>query len=906
VFKRPLALLGLTLVASLLPGTAEGLYAPHDGVVSANPADQTPNILDGKVTAILPVGDRIVVGGTFTRVQEVGPGKPVLDRRGLFAFSASTGAVDPNFAPSFGVDPDPAVDKAVEALAPSPDGAIFVAGSATYVGGNTDKVVKLNAATGALAPGFRVAVAAAVKDIAVNGNRLFLAGIFDQVNQQSRGGLAAVDAGTGVLDGGLNVPFTVPRKGVQPRVETIAVSPDGATLVAAGNFMVAGGQPRPQIAMLNVAARPAVVENWHTARYDDTAAPCSEPTFDSFMRDIDMAPDGSYFAVVTTGGYARNGLCDTAARWDTGARGANLEPRWWDRSGGDSYTAVVATGSAVYVGGHLRWLNNNRPNGTYEDATPGPGAVPREGIAALDPLSGLPLTWNPGRVRGEGVWAFASTPTGLWVGSDTDLIGGEVHGKISFFPLAGGAGNPMVGTAATSGDLYAISPNGALSRRSFDGKVVANGASLAGGSDWARVRGAFAVGDKLWTGLDDGTLAVRTISPAGISAPSTVPLYDTPASQFPVTRLTGMFYDNGRLYHTVTGDSRLFYRWFAPESGVVGYEVFVAAEGAGIDFRGVRGMTLVNHELAYAKAGTLRTMDWNGTTPVPGTEAVVANSAGFDWTSLGLFMLDGQFAPPALPGNPAPIAGPGYWMVGSDGNVYSHGGAGDFGDLAGTRLNKPIVALAPTPTGRGYWLTGTDGGIFAFGDATFLGSTGSIKLNKPIVAMAATPTGKGYWLTATDGGIFAFGDAGFYGSTGSMKLNKPILGMAPTPTGKGYWLVASDGGIFAFGDAEFFGSTGSITLNKPIVGMASSPSGAGYWLTASDGGIFAFGDAEFFGSTGSITLNKPIVGMAPARAGTGYWLVASDGGIFSFGDAPFLGSSAGHATAPIIGFQASR
>ena len=64
-------------------------------------------------------------------------------------------------------------------------------------------------------------------------------------------------------------------------------------------------------------------------------------------------------------------------------------------------------------------------------------------------------------------------------------------------------------------------------------------------------------------------------------------------------------------------------------------------------------------------------------------------------------------------------------------------------------------------------------------DAPFLGSTGSIKLNKPIVGIAPTPTGVGYWLVATDGGIFAFGDAPFFGSTGSITLNRPIVGMAP-------------------------------------------------------------------------------------------------------------------------------
>ena len=213
-----------------------------------------------------------------------------------------------------------------------------------------------------------------------------------------------------------------------------------------------------------------------------------------------------------------------------------------------------------------------------------------------------------------------------------------------------------------------------------------------------------------------------------------------------------------------------------------------------------------------------------------------------------------------------------------------------LGSMGGEVLNRPIVAMAPTPEGGGYWLVASDGGIFSFGDARFFGSTGGIRLNEPIVGMAPTPDGGGYWLVASDGGIFSFGDARFSGSTGDIHLNEPIVGMASTPDGDGYWLVASDGGIFSFGDARFSGSTGDIHLNEPIVGMASTPDGDGYWLVASDGGIFSFGDARFFGSTGGIHLNEPIVGMASTPDGDGYWLVASDGGIFSFGNSAFDGS----------------
>jgi hypothetical protein len=84
---------------------------------------------------------------------------------------------------------------------------------------------------------------------------------------------------------------------------------------------------------------------------------------------------------------------------------------------------------------------------------------------------------------------------------------------------------------------------------------------------------------------------------------------------------------------------------------------------------------------------------------------------------------------------------------------------------------------------RGYWLVASDGGIFSFGDAAFYGSMGGAHLNQPIVGMASTADGGGYWLVASDGGIFSFGDAAFHGSMGGAHLNQPIVGMASTPTG---------------------------------------------------------------------------------------------------------------------------
>jgi hypothetical protein len=54
-------------------------------------------------------------------------------------------------------------------------------------------------------------------------------------------------------------------------------------------------------------------------------------------------------------------------------------------------------------------------------------------------------------------------------------------------------------------------------------------------------------------------------------------------------------------------------------------------------------------------------------------------------------------------------------------------------------LNEPIVGMAATPDGKCYWLVASDGGIFTFGDAKFSGSEGGVPLHRPIVGAVGAP-----------------------------------------------------------------------------------------------------------------------------------------------------------------------
>jgi hypothetical protein len=264
-------------------------------------------------------------------------------------------------------------------------------------------------------------------------------------------------------------------------------------------------------------------------------------------------------------------------------------------------------------------------------------------------------------------------------------------------------------------------------------------------------------------------------------------------------------------------------------------------------------------------------------------------------------------APAASPACPNPhTPDPGYWQVGSDGGIFSFGGAQFYGSTGSMHLNEPVVAMAATPDGNGYWLVASDGGVFAYGDAQFYGSTGSITLNKPIIGLIPSLDGGGYWLIASDGGVFAYGDAKFYGSTGGDNLAYPVTAAARSFLGGGYWIVDANGEVFNFGDAPNEGQPAGAPGGYRITGMAATQSSNGYWLASANGNVAQFGNAAPYGSMVGTALDAPVVGMAANSNGSGYWLQGEDGGIFTFGNAEFYGSMGGRdLNAPMVGIAAT-
>jgi hypothetical protein len=151
-----------------------------------------------------------------------------------------------------------------------------------------------------------------------------------------------------------------------------------------------------------------------------------------------------------------------------------------------------------------------------------------------------------------GVFALVATAQGLWIGSDTERIGRyERHARIAFMPLAGGSPVPESRVGTLPGDLFRLGLDGAITAAPSTAPPPPRRPSpVATGVDWSAVRGAFLVSGRLYTGQADGTLTVRTFDGTTAGPATSIALNGLTSTQFPVSRITGMFFWNGRAAST--------------------------------------------------------------------------------------------------------------------------------------------------------------------------------------------------------------------------------------------------------------------------------------------------------------------------------------------------------------------
>jgi hypothetical protein len=398
--------------ASLIPAAG----TPH--LVHSTAADKYMDV----IRQVVQCGDTMYAVGSFS---QVGVGKTATyPRSNIFSFRASPPYTLSSWAPQVnGVVNTIAFDNGNCADA-------YIGGKFTAVGTTTaNNIAEVDTTTGDVVAKFTHNSAGQVETIADANGHLLTGGMFPSINgSKTAPYFASLNPVTGRNDGYLNLGISgtyvytdaTGRHSAKTttHVYNQQISTDGTKDLIEGVFTTVGGQPRRQVAVVDLGPTAATVDAWHADLLDQNCATV-EPYY---AKAAAWSPDDQTIYVATTGykpatgqGFStrdrRAGPCDAAIAFPA-TQGEVTAPLWTNYTGCDSLYAVAADTSTAYFAGHERWASN--PNGCDNL---GPGGVAAPGMIGLSPTDGS-VTYNPTRSRGHGADDMEVTPVGLWIASD--------------------------------------------------------------------------------------------------------------------------------------------------------------------------------------------------------------------------------------------------------------------------------------------------------------------------------------------------------------------------------------------------------------------------------------------------------------------------------------------------------
>ncbi len=403
--------------------------------VGVVPAANTPWLLKSTpsqyVRQIAQCGDTMYAVGT---ISAVGQGSSTYTRGNALSFSATTGEVTAW---------DPQANGTIDTVELSPDcSTAYLGGNFTALGNEpANHIAAVDTTTGALKPEFAHAANSDVNMILYFRDMLLVGGSFLKINGVSRTKLASLDPITGEVTPYADVYIAGAQRNTYTRIYRMQPSHAGTRLLVEGAFTAIAGQPRRQVAMLNLGESSVSLNPWYPTELDRH---CSL-TVGWYARSAAWSADDSKVYVATTGHKPRKGdgslrsgpragPCDAAIAFPSSPK--KVKHAWINYTGCDSLYAIAADEDHVYVTGHERWASN-----AFACEKFGEGAVSRPGIASLEAATGEVTDWNPTRSLGFGGDYLLVTDAGLWIGSDNfrdgnaQMCGGQTnHGGICFLP----------------------------------------------------------------------------------------------------------------------------------------------------------------------------------------------------------------------------------------------------------------------------------------------------------------------------------------------------------------------------------------------------------------------------------------------------------------------------------------
>jgi hypothetical protein len=322
-----------------------------------------------------------------------------------------------------------------------------------------------------------------VQAVAVAGGRIYIAGTFTQLRSPdgsqtvTRNRIAALDAQTGMVD-----PIFNPN--ADNTVSALAVSADGSTVYAGGQFATIGGASRRRLAALD-ATTGAALPAWK--------ADVNGTTVEALATAASLVYVGGNFSGV--GGAPRSHLA--AVDQSSGAVDDT-----WKPSASTRVRALTVNGGTVFAGGDFTRV----------------GGKPTSKLAGLDASSGALSATFKASARVYGL--------------TTDANGSRVNAAI------GGAGGACASFSAGGGDpLWSIPTNGNVrSVALLNGLVYCGGHFGDTSSFGGQTRFKLAAADPATGAVT--AFAPRVNSARGVLAVTSTPGYLYAGGDF--TRITGV------------------------------------------------------------------------------------------------------------------------------------------------------------------------------------------------------------------------------------------------------------------------------------------------------------------------------------------------------------------------------
>jgi trimeric autotransporter adhesin len=356
---------------------------------------------NGSVRAMASVGDTTYIAGNFSYLgPATGSG---------FLLHPGTGARDTS----------PRIVGAVSDSTPDGAGGFYVLGQLRAIAGQPVGDLAHVLADGSLDPSFvapefetnNFLDVMELKAIALSGGRLYVAGKFEQVDDQPRGSLVALDPATGAV---LEPAFDLRDGGGPARVSALAAGPQESVFVG-GNFSTLGGDPYPNLLRLE--------KNGDVSGGFAGSEPNGEVTALA-VHDGNLYVTGSFDKLGSSPGgrlrrYSTVGIID---------------PDWVPAPDG-SVRALSAAGEKVFLVGDFTKV----------------GLFARPGAAAVSTLDeGAVTAWNPS----PGGSVESSAFTFMW---DVLADGPDVHVAGNFTSAGGEARDAFATVDATQGKARALS-----------------------------------------------------------------------------------------------------------------------------------------------------------------------------------------------------------------------------------------------------------------------------------------------------------------------------------------------------------------------------------------------------------------------------------------------------------------